>query len=271
VCCAGWMDGCERGVPAACRRVVTSTRCNHHTTHAHIYTHACTYTRPLAGGMLLYLALAMTTTQYALRQSLDLLLLGEEDPPFTRRRQVALTALGIGSALAVALIAPSSAEKIISVVGATGVCIVSYIIPVAVQLRGHGRGWVHPDDQIASAAAARYYAWHQQGGGGGGGASGQNEAAAATAAAATAAVPEPAGVEDPTGAPLLPKGGDDDGDEEEAGGGGGLSSAAALWCGRCCTTWEGVVEPVLVLVIGVGFSVASLYVAVMGLIDDHTE
>ena len=42
--------------------------------------------------MLLYLALGMTTTQYALRQSLDLLLLGEENPPFTRQRQVQQTA-----------------------------------------------------------------------------------------------------------------------------------------------------------------------------------
>jgi hypothetical protein len=38
--------------------------------------------------MLLYLALGMTTTMYALRQSLDMLLMGEDDPPFTRRRQV---------------------------------------------------------------------------------------------------------------------------------------------------------------------------------------
>lgn len=44
-------------------------------------------TAGLYGCMLLYLALGMTTTQYALRASLDLMVVGE-DAPFTWFRQV---------------------------------------------------------------------------------------------------------------------------------------------------------------------------------------
>lgn len=46
-------------------------------------------TAGLYGCMLLYLALGMTTTQYALRASLDLMVVGE-DAPFTWLRQVGL-------------------------------------------------------------------------------------------------------------------------------------------------------------------------------------
>jgi hypothetical protein len=41
----------------------------------------------LYGCMLMYLALGMTTTQYALRASLDLMVVGE-NAPFTWKRQV---------------------------------------------------------------------------------------------------------------------------------------------------------------------------------------
>lgn len=49
--------------------------------------------------------------------------------------QVLLTTLTVGSSLAVALIIPTYAEKIYSVVGATAVCIVCYVIPVFIQLQ----------------------------------------------------------------------------------------------------------------------------------------
>ncbi|KAI8464659.1 MAG: transmembrane amino acid transporter protein-domain-containing protein [Monoraphidium minutum] len=247
----------------------------------------------LYGGMLLYLALGMTTTQYALRRSLDLALTGEEDPPFTRQRQVALTALGIGSALAVALVAPGAAEKIISVVGATGVCAVSYIIPVAVALRGYQRGWTHPDDDAAAGAAAAYLAWHATGaaggGGGGGGGSGGGAAAAADGAAA-AGVGAGLGLTAPLLGPPLGAAGDGCGSRggaaepggpdpggpwgdapppggakgggEERGPGGGRGC-----CARWREAWEGVVEPLAVLAVGVGFSAAALWVAVAALLD----
>jgi hypothetical protein len=216
-------------------------------------------------------------------------------------RQVALTGLSIGSALGVALIAPGAAEKIISVVGATGVCMVAYVIPVAVQLAGHARGWAHPwrspDDDAARAAAARYLAWHRLCGcggaaggfGGGGGAAaaappGRGDPAPGDAAGgltapllAAAFVPsapaapaggvaaEPSGCDDADAlraAPHLPAKGD-----EEQGAGGGTRAPAGL-LQRAHDAWEGVVEPVAVLLIGVGFSAAALWVAVATLVDN---
>eukprot|EP00879_Flechtneria_rotunda_P030662 GHRR01033328.1.p1 GENE.GHRR01033328.1~~GHRR01033328.1.p1 ORF type:complete len:419 (+),score=127.36 GHRR01033328.1:532-1788(+) len=90
-------------------------------------------TAALYGCMLLYLALGMTTTQFALRQSLDLMVVGE-DAQFTWLRQVVMTSITVGSSLAVALAVPDKAEKIYAVVGASAVCAVCYIIPVYIQL-----------------------------------------------------------------------------------------------------------------------------------------
>ncbi|GBF99780.1 amino acid transporter [Raphidocelis subcapitata] len=222
----------------------------------------------LYGAMLLYLALGMTTTQYALRISLDTLLLGE-GAPFTRRRQVALTALGIGSALAVAAVAPGAAEKLISVVGATGVCLVSYLIPVAVALRGHARGWRHPDDEAAAEAAARYRAWHDGSGSGGGAAS----AAAAAAARLTVPLLGDGGAAEPAGDAACAA----DGGSSAAKGGSSRSCgvdraglfgfARRCWRGEWRATWEGLWEPVLVGAIGLGFSTAALWTAVAALVD----
>jgi hypothetical protein len=49
----------------------------------------------LYGTMLLYLSLGMTTTQFALRQSLDLMFVGE-GAPFTWARQLSMTTLTVG-------------------------------------------------------------------------------------------------------------------------------------------------------------------------------
>lgn len=88
----------------------------------------------LYGSMLVYLALGMTTTQYALRASLDLMIWGEE-ATFTWRKQVMETMFTVGSSLAVALTAPHQAEKIFAVVGASAVCVVCYVIPVYIHYR----------------------------------------------------------------------------------------------------------------------------------------
>lgn len=79
--------------------------------------------------MVVYLAVSMTTTQFALRACLDQLLLGP-DAPFTWTRQVALTTFTVGSSLTVALLFPEASEKIFAVTGATVVCIVCYVVPV---------------------------------------------------------------------------------------------------------------------------------------------
>jgi hypothetical protein len=176
-----------------------------------------------------------------------------------------VTAASIGSALAVALIDPSAAEKIISVVGATGVCMVSYIIPVAIQIRGHQRKWRHPDDELATAAAARYYAWHR--GDGGGGAAGGFEGGASSLLSS----PLLGGGRGGGGLPPASAAGAADGDEDQGGIGGeegwkGGGGGGRRWVGRCHAAWQGVVEPVIVLVIGVGFSIGALYVALETLV-----
>jgi amino acid permease len=144
--------------------------------------------------VLLYLALGMTTTQFALRSSLDIALFGaagddvgadapatpttrrrrgssgdEDDdndddeeeqqqqqqlsddddnassssspttrplrPGFTWARHVLLTAGSIASAAFVACLVPRAAEKVYAVVGATGVCAVSYVIPAVLKVQ----------------------------------------------------------------------------------------------------------------------------------------
>jgi amino acid permease len=215
-------------------------------------------TLALYGGMLVYLALGMTTTQFALRQSLDVLLVGE-GAPFSRRRQAVLTTACLGTALCVALVDPSGAERIIALVGATGVAMVAYVVPVAVALMGHARGW-RPREGTEGGAAAGYMAWH---------ASSSSSSAAAVAAAAASLA-----------APLLvsPPGGDPNyvrtGGECGSGRDGyvctheGDKTLGARWRAarrRAFHLWEGAVEPVLVGVIGVGFSVSALYVAISAL------
>jgi hypothetical protein len=50
----------------------------------------------LYGAMLIYLSLGMTTTQYALRATLDLVVSGP-DAPFTWARQVTMTSVSVGT------------------------------------------------------------------------------------------------------------------------------------------------------------------------------
>uniref|UniRef100_A0A383VGQ9 Amino acid transporter transmembrane domain-containing protein n=1 Tax=Tetradesmus obliquus TaxID=3088 RepID=A0A383VGQ9_TETOB len=192
----------------------------------------------LYGIMLLYLALGMTTTQYALRASLDLMVFGEE-ATFTWRRQVAWTTLTVGSSLTVALAVPDQAEKIYAVVGATAVCVVCYVIPVYIQLQMFRRSkqqrklQVLEEDHPLAAALL------------------QNAAA--------------------------PYGADDC--EATASAGPSLKTSSSSFCNgfrgiagrrRLHHAWEVVHEavlPIAILLIGVGFSVAALYVAVLPLLQ----
>lgn len=83
--------------------------------------------------VLAYLAISMPPIQLSLRYTLTCLLVGE-DAPHDRRRHVLLTSLIVGSALAVALVFPTGAEKIFAVTGATAVALVCYFLPVALHL-----------------------------------------------------------------------------------------------------------------------------------------
>ena len=72
--------------------------------------------------------------QISLRYTLDSLFAGE-DAPFQLSRHMAET-IGITvSTLLVALVFPAYAEKIFAITGATAVCIVCYVIPVGLHLK----------------------------------------------------------------------------------------------------------------------------------------
>jgi amino acid permease len=97
-------------------------------------------------------------------------------PGFTWARHVLLTAGSIASAAAVACLVPRAAEKVYAVVGATGVCAVSYVIPaiLRVQLYRERKGLVRRarfDDvgRVVVGEAAVGAAGNGGGGGGGGG------------------------------------------------------------------------------------------------------
>ncbi|GIL95234.1 hypothetical protein Vretimale_1266 [Volvox reticuliferus] len=92
-----------------------------------------TATLVLYASLLVYLCCGMVTTHYALRASLDLLLVGP-DAPFTWTRQIAETLGILSCATTVALLFPTQAEKIFALTGCTAVCLVCYVIPVFIHL-----------------------------------------------------------------------------------------------------------------------------------------
>ncbi|KAK9906824.1 hypothetical protein WJX75_008674 [Coccomyxa subellipsoidea] len=81
-----------------------------------------------------YLSISIPPMQMSCRYTLDVLLAGE-DAPFSRRRHMLETCFIVFTSLAVALAFPTGAEKIFAVTGATAVCIVCYVIPVALHLK----------------------------------------------------------------------------------------------------------------------------------------
>ncbi|KAK9845342.1 hypothetical protein WJX81_003878 [Elliptochloris bilobata] len=81
-----------------------------------------------------YLSISIPPMLLAARYTLDVLASGE-GAPFSRARHNAETLAIIVPTLAVALLFPSSAEKIFAVTGASAVCVVCYVIPVAMHLR----------------------------------------------------------------------------------------------------------------------------------------
>ncbi|KAG2449180.1 hypothetical protein HYH02_005927 [Chlamydomonas schloesseri] len=92
-----------------------------------------TATLLLYASLLVYLCCGMVTTHYALRASLDLLVAGP-DAPFTWTRRVAETCSILTAATTVALLFPTQAEKIFALTGCTAVCLVCYVIPVGIHL-----------------------------------------------------------------------------------------------------------------------------------------
>lgn len=72
--------------------------------------------------------------QISLRYTLDQLV-APEGALFQWKRHMAETTGIVCSTLAVALVFPSYAEKIFAITGATAVCIVCYVLPVALHLK----------------------------------------------------------------------------------------------------------------------------------------
>lgn len=88
----------------------------------------------LYGAMLLYLAAGAAACQYPLRTSLDHMLVGEH-VPMTKARSVLINAVTLLVSLLLALLTPGGAEKVYAVVGASGVCIVCYVLPVCIHMK----------------------------------------------------------------------------------------------------------------------------------------
>ncbi|KAI3429787.1 hypothetical protein D9Q98_010100 [Chlorella vulgaris] len=92
--------------------------------------------------MVLYLSVCMAPIAFTLRCQLENLLI-EEGSTMLRGRQVLLTAACLLSSLLLAMAFPTQAEKMFAVTGATAVCAVCYVVPVAIHLRLYlrGSGW----------------------------------------------------------------------------------------------------------------------------------
>eukprot|EP00882_Tetradesmus_deserticola_P007880 GHRQ01008295.1.p1 GENE.GHRQ01008295.1~~GHRQ01008295.1.p1 ORF type:complete len:441 (+),score=174.27 GHRQ01008295.1:41-1324(+) len=86
------------------------------------------------GAMMLYLAAGAAASQYPLRAAIDMALMGAR-VPMTRPRAMAIQAVTLSVSLCIALLNPGGAEKIYALVGASGVCIVCYVLPVWFHLR----------------------------------------------------------------------------------------------------------------------------------------
>lgn len=78
-----------------------------------------------------YLSISMVPMAVTLRYQLDSLVNGGRAAPYLRQREVAFTILILSTSSAVALVWPEAAETIFSVTGATAVCMVCYVLPVA--------------------------------------------------------------------------------------------------------------------------------------------
>ncbi|GLC55693.1 hypothetical protein PLESTB_001015400 [Pleodorina starrii] len=220
--------------------------------------------------LLVYLCCGMVTTHYALRASLDLLLVGP-DAPFTWSRQIAETLGILSCATTVALLFPTQAEKIFALTGCTAVCLVCYVIPVYIHLavqRDQQRLLDEHDEQQAAADALIVE-------GGAGGTDGFGGVWSSDAADS---------IREPLLEPAGPHGGaaaaaccwgkpaaaaaaksrqrrNGDGKRCAAGAGGGGPQGAVLWAVRRFAL------PAAIVAIGVGFSMAGLYVGFMDLMS----
>lgn len=96
----------------------------------------------LDAAMAVYLSISMAPMAITMRYLLDSVVAKGELAEYSRGRDAAVTIAGIASATAVAAVWPEKAEQLFAVTGASAVCLVSYILPVAVHLRLYlTHGW----------------------------------------------------------------------------------------------------------------------------------
>lgn len=97
----------------------------------------------LDGSMVVYLSISMAPMAITMRYLLDSVGGKGEFQEYSWGRDVGYTLAGIFAATGVAIIWPAKAEKLFAVTGATGVCLVSYVLPVAVHLKLYLTRWRH--------------------------------------------------------------------------------------------------------------------------------
>ncbi|GFR48278.1 hypothetical protein Agub_g10053 [Astrephomene gubernaculifera] len=250
-----------------------------------------TATLILYAALLGYLCCGMVTTHFALRASLDLLLAGPE-APFTWARQTAETLGILAGATCVALLFPTQAEKIFALTGCTAVCLVCYVIPVYIHLavqRDADKQQLQLQllklQQGAAGAAVQPQQQQQQ--------QQQQQRLVANGRLGSLADPilAPAGTaeggEQPQQPPLLScrNGGSGHGkgvkqvagssnghcSSSSASSGGAVENSCSGGCCRCCRAVVAVVRryalPAAIVAIGVGFSMAGIYVGVLDIWD----
>ncbi|PNH06957.1 Sodium-coupled neutral amino acid transporter 2 [Tetrabaena socialis] len=216
-----------------------------------------TATFALYASLLVYLCCGMVTTHYALRASLDLLLVGP-DAPFTWTRQAAETCGILACATTVALLFPTQAEKIFALTGCTAVCLVCYVIPVYIHLAvqrdvqrlkrlasgwGEGSPAPPPDQHSVAAWAAAPAVAH-----GTDGSAALHERLLGPEACGDGPIAAVSGRRCRDGKAAL-----------------GEGCRGGCW-GSVCLAFERYAVPAGILAVGVGFSMAGLYVGVMDIL-----
>ncbi|KAK9843248.1 hypothetical protein WJX74_009204 [Apatococcus lobatus] len=99
----------------------------------------------------LYLSISIPPMQMSLRYTLDCLIAGEH-APYSRARHWAETLGIVLATLATSAAYPQYSEKIFAITGATAVCLVCYVIPVAIHLKLRARSRQPPESDMQADA-----------------------------------------------------------------------------------------------------------------------
>eukprot|EP00199_Chlamydomonas_sp_CCMP681_P000359 CAMPEP_0119116390 /NCGR_PEP_ID=MMETSP1180-20130426/52256_1 /TAXON_ID=3052 ORGANISM="Chlamydomonas cf sp, Strain CCMP681" /NCGR_SAMPLE_ID=MMETSP1180 /ASSEMBLY_ACC=CAM_ASM_000741 /LENGTH=542 /DNA_ID=CAMNT_0007105527 /DNA_START=42 /DNA_END=1667 /DNA_ORIENTATION=+ len=196
-----------------------------------------------------YLCFGMVTTHYALRASIEVLLVGPGVPLDSIRRTITTTCILLMS-LAVACTFPTAAEKIFAVTGCTAVCLVCYVLPVYIhlKLRSMQRQAQKAAEQTAYSRCSEPELFILPAPG----AAGVSQQLHATTAHTPLARSQGFAEQPELLQPLLAEA-----VQEE------LGSSCSSWVSEQVDAW---VLPMFIILVGVGCSVAGLYVGAMDIL-----